>query len=64
MKILVTGDRGYIGSVLVKILQNKGYSVVGYDSGFFETNLLENLESQYYKITKDLNSLDTDNSIL
>jgi len=39
---MVTGDRGYIGSVLVPILINKKYSVVGYDSGFFSENLLEN----------------------
>ena len=28
MKLLVTGDRGYIGSVLVEILKNKGYEVI------------------------------------
>jgi nucleoside-diphosphate-sugar epimerase len=57
MKILVTGDRGYIGSVLVKILQKKGYSVVGYDSGFFDSNLLENFNTKYLKITKDLRDI-------
>ena len=36
MKILLTGDRGYIGSVLVSILLKKGYEVVGLDIGFFE----------------------------
>ena len=35
MRVMVTGDRGYIGSVLVPILINKKYNVVGYDSGFF-----------------------------
>ena len=51
MKILVTGDRGYIGSVLVSILQKKGYSVVGLDSGFFNNNLLESFNIKYTKIT-------------
>ena len=32
MKIMVTGDQGYIGSVLVPTLLEKGYDVVGFDS--------------------------------
>lgn len=57
MKILVTGDRGYIGSLLVTILQNEGYSVVGYDSGFFDNNLLESANTNYPKYTKDLRDI-------
>ena len=41
MRVMVTGDQGYIGSVLVPILINKKYNVVGYDSGFFSENRLE-----------------------
>ena len=51
---MVTGDRGYIGSVLVPILINKKYSVVGYDSGYFSTNLLERYNEDYNRITKDI----------
>ena len=54
MNILVTGDRGYIGSVLVPMLVEKGYSVVGYDSGFFSDNLVEDYDVIYRQITKDL----------
>jgi nucleoside-diphosphate-sugar epimerase len=57
MNILVTGDRGYIGSVLVPILIKKGYKVVGFDSGYFENNLLENSNANYSKITKDIRDL-------
>ncbi|AKS30609.1 NAD-dependent epimerase/dehydratase family protein [Mycolicibacterium goodii] len=35
MRILVTGDRGYLGSVMVPVLQAAGHDVVGLDTGFF-----------------------------
>lgn len=35
MKILVTGHQGYIGCVLVKLLQDAGHEVVGLDIGLF-----------------------------
>lgn len=55
MKVLVTGDRGYIGSVLVPLLIKHKYDAVGLDSGFFEKNLIPNVfVSKYKKITKDI----------
>ena len=57
MRILITGDRGYIGSVLVPILQEKGYEVVGYDAGYFKDNLLEQFDENYLKITKDIRDI-------
>lgn len=41
-KILVTGSLGYIGSVLTKYLQEKGYDCVGYDMGFFRDCKIDN----------------------
>ena len=35
MKILVTGHAGYIGSVLVPVLQQAGHEVTGLDTGYF-----------------------------
>lgn len=35
MRILVTGHDGYIGHVLVPLLQAQGHEVVGLDSGYF-----------------------------
>ena len=36
MRVLVTGHNGYIGSVLVPILEQAGHDVVGLDSDIFE----------------------------
>lgn len=36
MKVLVTGNQGYIGSVLTDILIKKGYQVIGLDTNYFE----------------------------
>jgi nucleoside-diphosphate-sugar epimerase len=58
MKIMVTGDRGYIGAVLIPILKEKDYEVVGYDSGYFSENLLEEFDDDYTKTTKDIRDID------
>ena len=57
MKVMVTGERGYIGAVLMPILKEKGYEVVGYDSGYFSENLLEQFDEDYLKITKDIRDI-------
>ena len=35
MRVLVTGHKGYIGSVMVPFLRGRGHEVVGLDSGLF-----------------------------
>ena len=57
MKLLVTGDRGYIGSVLVELLIKKGYEVIGLDSGYFAENLIDKVSIDYQKITKDIRDI-------
>jgi nucleoside-diphosphate-sugar epimerase len=57
MKIMVTGDQGYIGSVLVPMLLKEGYEVVGFDSGFFSQNTLCSLDESYKKIKKDIRDI-------
>ena len=57
MKLLVTGDRGYIGSVLAELLMKKGYEVVGLDSGYFSENLVDKISDNYQQITKDIRDI-------
>ena len=58
MRVLVTGDRGYIGSVLVEKLLRAGFDVVGLDSDFFEDNLaLKKKDLKYKKLTKDIRNV-------
>ena len=54
---MVTGERGYIGAVLVPTLKEKGYDVVGYDSGYFSENLLEHFDEDYPRVTKDIRDI-------
>jgi len=63
MKIMVTGDQGYIGAVLVPMLMDKGYEVVGYDAGFFTENLLQPLEENYQKIKKDIRDIEKEDLV-
>lgn len=58
MKILVTGNTGYIGSVLVPILLRKGFEVRGYDIGFFEDCLLQPINVDYPHIRKDIRNIE------
>lgn len=57
MKVFVTGDRGYIGSVLVPILLDNNFEVVGIDSEYFRDGL-EKKQRQYKKIRKDIRRID------
>jgi nucleoside-diphosphate-sugar epimerase len=36
MRVLVTGNQGYIGQVLVEKLRERGYEIVGYDTGYYQ----------------------------
>ena len=58
MKILVTGNKGYIGSVLMPILESRGYQVRGYDSGFFVDRILQSVEESYEHIVKDIRDIE------
>lgn len=46
-KILVTGINGYIGTVLAKRLQKKGYKVIGWDTNYFKSITLGQHKNSY-----------------
>ncbi len=60
MRILVTGNQGYIGSVLVPILQQAGHEVVGYDIGYYKDCLLYTIDNNFKQITKDIRDVSID----
>lgn len=55
MKILITGTEGYIGVLLASILQKRGHSVTGLDTGYYRSGLLYGeVEKTHPQIRKDI----------
>jgi nucleoside-diphosphate-sugar epimerase len=54
MRLLVTGHLGYIGTVMVPMLQAEGYDVVGLDSDLFERCTFGDPPQTLPEIKKDL----------
>jgi len=58
MRVLVTGDRGYIGRILVPRLLEEGHDVRGLDTDYYEgCDLYEHGEADYERLTKDVREL-------
>jgi len=54
VRVLVTGNNGYIGSVMVPALQSLGHDVVGLDTYFFESCSLQEDRPNYPALRKDI----------
>jgi len=52
--ILVTGDKGYIGSVLTAVLIERGDEVVGLDTGYYAECLIDAEGPRYRSIARDI----------
>ena len=59
MKILVTGNHGYIGTVLTSVLRKKGYEVVGLDIDYFKDCSLEPVQDTFPQINKDIRTIES-----
>ena len=57
MRVLVTGNLGYIGSVLTLELQKKGYIVTGFDIGYYKDCLLYPVNNKFLQISKDIREI-------
>lgn len=58
MHVLVTGNMGYIGVVLVEMLLNKKYQVTGLDTGYYENSLWSPNSQPIRQIKKDIRDLE------
>jgi len=59
-RVLVTGDKGYIGSVLTGILMDRGYAVTGLDTGYYADCLIEAARPGYTSIERDVRDVSAD----
>ncbi len=57
MKLLVTGSEGYIGSVLVSYLRDRGHAVTGLDTGFYVDGCLYKYKNGVRQIGKDIRNV-------
>jgi nucleoside-diphosphate-sugar epimerase len=57
MRVLVTGHRGYIGAVLVPLLQEAGHEAVGLDSGLYAGTEVQKL-ADAPELAKDLRDVE------
>ena len=57
-KIVVTGNEGYIGSVLTEQLVKRGYYVVGIDAGIFRKNVMGERVRAHEQVTKDIRDVE------
>ena len=59
-RVLLTGHKGYIGSVMAPILVEAGYEVVGYDTGYFNPCTLVPDPVEIPEIRKDIRDVVAD----
>jgi nucleoside-diphosphate-sugar epimerase len=52
--VLVTGDQGYIGSLLTGLLLERGYAVSGLDAGYFAECLVAARGPSYSSVRRDI----------
>jgi len=57
MKVLVTGYKGYVGSILCRILREQNYEIVGCDIGYFPNRFLRNYSNEMCVFSNDIRDI-------
>jgi nucleoside-diphosphate-sugar epimerase len=57
VKTLITGDRGYVGSVLAQVLLERSHDIVGFDTDYYRGTDLYSVERSYRQITRDIRDI-------
>ena len=57
MKVLVTGNLGYVGNVLARMFLNQKFDVIGCDVGFYPQGFLGFEDTKINQIKKDIRNL-------
>jgi len=60
MRVLVTGNNGYIGVVLTKLLLKKGYDVLGLDTDYYSGCEFSSVDHSVPQIKKDIRTVSRD----
>jgi len=58
VKVLVTGNLGYIGTVLTEVLESRGHEVTGLDVGYFSDCLLEQVRGPRLQLIRDVRNVE------
>ncbi len=58
MRILVTGNRGYIGSVMAPYLLKKGHEIVGLDNALYADDRMMISNGGFHQIDKDIRDVE------
>jgi len=58
MRILLTGSKGYIGTVMAPRLQAEGHDIVGLDSDYYARCTFGSLEQDFKTIRKDVRDME------
>jgi nucleoside-diphosphate-sugar epimerase len=57
MKVLVTGNLGYIGSVLTQELIKQKFNVTGLDAGYFKSCKIDKTQNNFKQNIKDIRKI-------
>jgi nucleoside-diphosphate-sugar epimerase len=63
VRVLVTGDRGYIGAVLVPMLESRGIDVVGMDSDFYQECSFGDTPNEVVSVRRDIRDVAVDDLV-